>query len=202
MLCEWQPARHFWTECTMDPSRFDSITKRLSQTLDRRTLFRSTLTALGAGVLGKPNAAAQTPCTHKLDCAANEICNGQTSGTCAECHAGYVACPVILAEDCVEPFTNRDDCPIWICVDLKQDPLNCGGCAHVCASGTCMNGTCGRSTSNAQQTNASGSVSIVLSDERGARSPYECLYRLVASHFEPANRRCLELFHRPARSTL
>jgi hypothetical protein len=158
---------------TMDPSRFDSITKRLSRTLDRRTLSKSMLAAIGTVAFDLANAAAQTPCTHKLDCAEDEICSGTGNGRCAACDPGFAACPYILSEECSAPYNNRELCPLWVCVDLSSDPMNCGSCAHACAEGTCIAGQCGDTTSNAAATNASGSISLVLANSDGAASTYE-----------------------------
>ena len=157
----------------MDPSRFDSITKRLSRTLDRRTFSKSTLAAIGAAAFGLANAAAQTPCTHKLDCAEDSICSGTGNGRCAACDPGFAACPYILSEECAAPYNSRELCPFWVCADLNSDPVNCGSCAHACAGGTCIDGQCGDTTSNAAATNASGSISLVLASNDGAASSYE-----------------------------
>jgi hypothetical protein len=172
-LWEWYQRDVLRTEFTVDPSRFDSITRRLSEALDRRTLSKSVLAALGTTVLGKSDAAAQTPCTHKLDCAVNEICSGQSTGTCTTCDPDLTACPYMRSESCTAPFNSREHCPFWICVDLSADPANCGECDRACASGNCVAGNCGSAASNAGSTNASGSISLILADDDGAPTPYE-----------------------------
>jgi hypothetical protein len=70
-----------------------------------------------------------------LGCAGNQVCSG---GNCADCGEGRVS----IDGRCVCP-NGLTECQIqFACVDLQNDPNNCGSCFADCASGQCSGGVC------------------------------------------------------------
>jgi hypothetical protein len=141
----------------MDGSRFDQMTKRLSERRSRREAVRALVGgALGgaAAVVGAGGVLAAKP-ARKPDCcpaSAPKLCgltcvdltrNAANCGACgnactggATCHNGSCTCP--------SGQTLCDD----TCVTTATSLTNCGHCGNVCpasanGTATCVTGTCG-----------------------------------------------------------
>ena len=106
----------------MDAARFDAMVRSLVTASRRRALYW-----LGAGVVSAlarpaPVAAACTP-----PCRPDQVCR---NGAC-RCPRGRT--------ECADPAGGDPQC-----VDLRTDPIFCGGCAaEACAQGQrCRNGRC------------------------------------------------------------
>jgi hypothetical protein len=117
----------------MDDRHFDSLARTVSNPASRRTAVRALIGAAFGGIAGLsawlgPEAAA-AKCVDL-----GKVCKkrGKTLRCCggAKCKGGRCKC------------TNGKRVCGTKCVNLLNDPANCGQCGLSCASGKCLHGAC------------------------------------------------------------
>lgn len=106
----------------MDPARFDRLAKTLTTRLSRRATL--------AGLLGLAEVAARRDEAAAFGC--HRVCHRSRRGPVCHitCHCGPYLSPCRLSKD------------RWTCVDLANDPTNCGQCGLSCGGVACQAGVC------------------------------------------------------------
>src|SRR5688572_1830554 len=106
--------RSFMTrgEQAVERDLFDNLTRAVASGVSRRSAIRALFGGGAAAVAGVGSAGAKGA-------------GGKPTKAKPDC------CPAEYPTLCGRT-----------CSDLQADPLNCGGCGAVCASGVCTNGTC------------------------------------------------------------
>ncbi len=148
----------------MDGSQFDTLTRRLGASWSSR---RSLLAALGAALLSRPVADAQSACL-----TLNRKCKKKKRGKnpprcCAglRCHKNQCRPPQCRLGSQGAPCGDGSLCCGGTCLDVRADAANCGACGRKCLAGErCLGGSC-VSPCVAGLTNCSGACIDVLSDQ-------------------------------------
>jgi hypothetical protein len=120
----------------MNNSRFDELTKMLATSTSRRQALKTlgaTIIGAALGMSGLETAFARRKlCQSNSDCLPKGLCIG---GKCCPNPRGCV----VEGTCCPSGFT----CCSGVCVQIKSDPKNCGGCGIGCAPNEdCVGGTC------------------------------------------------------------
>ena len=134
----------------MNAHRFDALAKSIPLAANRRQVISALLSWPVHQLAWPRSSAAQTRCSHKLDCGETEICG---SRGCRECPQGDAACPIDGDFEGCLGSESRETCPFWFCSHRSSDPDNCGGCGIVCPSGVCEAGICTQTQSSVSQEN-------------------------------------------------
>ena len=155
----------------MDSNRFDELARYAMRTWSRRTVLKAGGGAFAAFLTTSGRTEATTCRAPRKPCRRNEqCCSGRCNprnGRCSSCGSGRRFCPeglCILQHECCpqeKPCNGGcipveeccGGCPtgqtccqsprVGVCVDLQNDPFNCGLCSRVCPTGNhCVAGRC------------------------------------------------------------
>jgi hypothetical protein len=128
----------------MDGSRFDTLTRSLTERGPRRTLLR----LLSGGALGLAGWTHAQPAQLVAAKKCKKIRNKQKRKKCrAKAKACVPSCAGKVCGDdgcggvcggCGAGLT----CCAGKCVDVATNPANCGSCGRSCISGGCIHGAC------------------------------------------------------------